>query len=146
MALSDAEFEEILSDRTKQIVEDIRWTADLDHTPGMEFQVQVSSDSDWRLAVYGSWYPHRATLFFTLVMADVGAIFRMCIGFEGHRNPDGTPLAPVHFHRWTSQHEDHWADAPGDKTADWDQPGPAWRQFCAEARILHSGALFPPQA
>ena len=122
MALSDAEFEEILSDRTKQIVGDIRWFPDIDHLPGMEFQAEISSDSDWQLTVYGSCYPHRETLFFTVVLADIGAVLRMCVGFKGHKNPDGTPLAPVYFHRWTTQHGDHWADESGDNTASWINP------------------------
>ena len=145
MTLSDAEFEEILSDRTKRIVEDIRWTPDPDHPPGMVFAAPIDSARRWPLTMHGSWYPQHRTLYLNVALTGTGAILRLCVGFSEHRNPEGARLGPVHKHRWTARLRDRQAYEPDDITADWDEPLIIWQQFCQEVGIVHLGTLFQPE-
>ena len=144
MALSDAEFEAILSDRTKQIVGDIRWIPDADHLPGMMFAAPIDSARRWPLIMHGSWYPQHQTLYLNVSLTGTGAILRLCVGFSGHRNPEGTLLGPVHKHRWTARFRDEYAYEPDDITAHWDELAILWQQFCEEVGIVHLGTLFQP--
>ena len=62
--LTQSEFEEILSDQSKHILGDIKWREDDEHSPALEFRVQVRSAPAWPLTAHGTWNPARETLSF----------------------------------------------------------------------------------
>ncbi len=45
------EFEMLISDTTKRIAGDISWTEDEDHSPSVEFRVEVESDAGYPIFV-----------------------------------------------------------------------------------------------
>ena len=140
MPLSDTEFEQIMSDPSKRIVGDIAWRVDSGHAPAVKFRADLVSQRDWPLAVHGAWYPANGTLFFVLTHAGVGCVARLCVGFEGHNNPNGERLPTSHLHLWTEEYEDRWAHTI---EVDWDQndPSPIWQAFCRELNVAHVGRM-----
>lgn len=46
-SLTDADFASILEDETKRIPDDVIWREDEDHSPAMEFRVDVESENGW---------------------------------------------------------------------------------------------------
>ena len=61
-----------------------------------------------------------------------------------HHNPTCQRVGEKHKHRWTDTYADKHAYAPDEITAGVDDPIGVWRQFCAEAKIIHEGNLHPP--
>ena len=47
MTLTNTEFQTILNDTSKRIDEDIVWQEDEDHSPSVEFRVEVETDDGW---------------------------------------------------------------------------------------------------
>ena len=138
------EFEAILADETKRVAGDILWSDDEDHSPAQEFYVQVLSETGWPVSVKGWCNPLSRKLSYTLRHAATGRIVGLDLGNVAHRNPNRELLEGTHKHRWKDRSKDKEAHAPEDITAQWDEPVAAWRQFCAEVRILHQGTLQPP--
>ena len=48
--LTDREFASILADETKRIQDDIAWREDEDHSPAVEFRVEIESMNGWPLS------------------------------------------------------------------------------------------------
>ena len=53
--MKQQDFEALLADTTKQINEDITWEMDEDHSPAVEFHVNVMSQARYSLFVKGSY-------------------------------------------------------------------------------------------
>ena len=51
MALTDAEFTAILADESKRVRGDVAWKQDEDHSPAVEFRIDVESTNGWPLFV-----------------------------------------------------------------------------------------------
>lgn len=66
MPLTDSEFAAILEDESKRIRDDIAWTADEDHSPALEFRVDVESTHGWPLLLKGRYNPAAGTLTYAL--------------------------------------------------------------------------------
>ena len=143
MALTQAEFEALLTDASKRIERDIAWQEDEDHSPSLEFRAEVASDSGWPLFVRGSFNPLIPALSFALILQNAGRIHALDLG-KDHHNPECTQVGETHKHRWTEALRDKEAYVPADITAPASDPVAVWRQFCAEARIAHRGTLPKP--
>lgn len=146
------EFEKLLSDTTKEIVGDIRWTPIDGREPAQGFTVAVRSEAGWPLEIVGWWNPGRGKLSYALIHEEGKRIVGVCLGAgvvhhrptcrrtrAGKRHcdcPRGT-----HMHRWTEQFGDQWIDAPHSITADAEDPSAVWQQFCAEINLAHRGIL-----
>ncbi len=89
MPLSDAEFDLILTDRTKLIEGDIVWEEDEDHSPSIEFKKEIITAGGWSLYMKGTYNPLVPALSFALISKTLGWIYALDLG-KGHRNPDGT--------------------------------------------------------
>ncbi len=50
-----SEFEKLITDETKRISGDISWNEDEDHSPTVEFRVEVTSQMGYTLFVKGSY-------------------------------------------------------------------------------------------
>lgn len=137
------EFEVLITDETKRIVGDIDWTEDEDHSPAVEFRVEVQSEAGWPLFARGSYNAFAETLSFTLVHRGSGRIYALDLG-KDHHNPSCQYVGEKHKHRWTEAFKDKDAYVPEDITAPVGQPVEVWRQFCAEAKIVHDGVLHRP--
>ena len=146
MALSQAEFERLLADPTKRIVGDIVRADDPHHPPARRFRVRVDSGEDWPITVRGWWNPYSKKLTYLLIHATAGRIVGLDLGYDEHTNRDGAVLQGTHKHRWSEESRDANAYSPLDITGEWHQPLDVWRQFCAETRILHRGAIAEPEA
>lgn len=143
MALCDAEFAAILGDRSKTITDDLAWAEDQDHSPAVEFQAEIESTEGYPLVVYANFNPLAQRLSFVIIHRQVGRVYALDMG-QDHRNPDGELVGDLHKHRWTEQFGDRQAYRPNDITEALMEPGKVWRQFCAEARIVHDGTLSAP--
>lgn len=143
MPLSNAEFDAILGDTSKEIVDEISWSEDEDHSPAVEFRAEVRNDSGWPLFVRGSYNALAGTLTYALILKTEGRIYGLDMG-KDHHNPQCDQVGDTHKHRWTEQFRDKEAYVPGDITAPVTDPVAVWKQFCGESGILHSGVMHPP--
>ena len=91
----------------------------------------------------GRFNPNAGKLTLALIHRRAGRIYGLDLGAT-HTNPDGTILRGTHKHRWKSGERDRFAYRPPDITAEWDDPVTVWKQFCAEANLLHTGILVHP--
>src|SRR5688572_205999 len=140
MALTNAEFEALLADKSKRIEGDIEWEEDEDHSVCREFKAQVLSDPGYSLSVRGTYNPVACALSLVLVYSGHGRIYGLDLG-KDHRNPTGERVGEKHKHRWTEQYKDKQAYVPPDITATPKDVVLAWTQFCAEASIRHDGTM-----
>jgi hypothetical protein len=141
--LSDAEFDAILTDRTKLIEGDIVWQEDEDHSPSVEFKKEIITAGGWSLFMKGTYNPLVPALSFVLISMSSGRIYALDLG-RAHKNPDGTRVGDTHKHRWSEAFKDKQAYEPDDITANPNDPIQAWQQFCQEATIKHNGRMYPP--
>jgi hypothetical protein len=141
--MTNAEFEALLTDETKRIVGDLFWVEDEDHSPSVEFRVEIESDPGWPIFVRGSYNALAGTLSYTLVHRNHGRIYALDLG-KDHHNPTCNHVGEKHKHRWTEEFRDKDAYVPDDITAPAERPQDVWREFCAEARIQHQGVLHAP--
>ena len=73
--MKQQDFEALLADKTKQINEDITWEMDEDHSPAVEFRVNVMSQARYPLFVKGSYNSAAQTLTFALIHRYFGRIY-----------------------------------------------------------------------
>lgn len=142
-AFSQNEFEALLEDNSKSIAADIEWVDDEDHSPTMEFRVEVESQTGHPLFVRGSFNPLANAAAFALIHRGVGRIYCLCVG-KDHHNPSCQYVGDLHKHRWTEQFRDKEAYVPTDITAGTGNLALLWSEFCSEARISHSGTFHVP--
>jgi hypothetical protein len=143
MPLTQNEFEAIISDPSKRIEGDIAWTDDEDHSPSVEFRVEVASDLGYPLFIRGSYNGLAHTLTFALIHRGAGRIYGLDLG-KDHHNPDCNNVGEKHKHRWREAVRDKEAYVPKDITAPATVPPQVWQQFCNEALIEHRGRLQAP--
>ena len=143
--MTTTEFATILEDPSKRIEGDIAWTEDEDHSPALEFTGKVLSSSGWPLFVRGSFNSVAGCLTFALILKSEGRIYALDMGKE-HHNPQCTQVGEKHKHRWTEALRDKEAYVPEDITSAVTDPVSVWKQFCAEAGIIHDGMLAEPPA
>ncbi len=143
MPLTDQELASILVDETKRIQDDITWREDEDHSPALEFRVELESMSGWPLVLKGYYNSAAGTLSYTLILKTTGRIYSLDLG-KDHHNPGCEQVGEKHKHRWSEQHRDKDAYVPADVTAPVSDPVAVWKEFCAEARIRHDGRMHPP--
>ena len=143
MRLTDSEFQAILEDGTKRIVDDIAWREDEDHSPAWEFRNDIESASGWPLFVKGRYNSEAGTLTYALILKTAGRIYALDLG-KDHHNPQCEHVGEKHKHRWSEQDRDKTAYVPDDVTAPVSDPVSVWTEFCTEARIRHDGLMQPP--
>ncbi len=137
------EFEALLNDKTKQINGDISWIENSEHSPTVEFRLQVDSEEGYPLFVKGSYNKLINSLTYTLVHRSFGRIYGLDLG-KDHRNPDGKLVGEKHKHRWDEVFRDKQAYLPNDITEPPTNPIGVWKQFCKEANIVHNGKMNEP--
>jgi hypothetical protein len=143
MSLTSAEFEAILDDDTKQIVGDVAWAEDEDHSPSVEFRAEIVSNAGWPLFVRGSYNPLIPALSYTLILKTVGRVYALDMG-KDHHNPQCNQVGEKHKHKWSEQFRDKEAYEPNDITAAVSDPVAVWAQFCIEAKLTHVGTFHAP--
>jgi hypothetical protein len=143
MALTNTEFESILSDKSKRIDGEILWLEDEDHSPSVEFRAEVQSDVGWPLFVRGSYNPLIPALSYMLILKTAGRVYGLDLG-KDHHNPQCQQVGEKHKHRWAEEFRDKEAYVPEDITALVSDPITAWREFCREAGIEHAGVMKQP--
>ncbi len=126
--MTNAEFEALLTDETKRIVGDLFWVEDEDHSPSVEFRVEIESDPGWPIFVRGSYNALAGTLSYTLVHRNHGRIYALDLG-KDHHNPTCNHVGEKHKHRWTEEFRDKDAYVPDDITAPPERPQDVWREF-----------------
>lgn len=143
--MNQTDFDTLLNDSTKRIVGDINWSEDEDHSPAVEFRVEVESDPGYPIFVNGSYNSLAATLSYTIVHRGSGRIYALDLG-KDHHNPTCTHVGEKHKHRWNEPVRDKEAYVPDDITAPATAPLTVWQQFCTEAKIQHRGIMHAPPA
>lgn len=143
MTLTNAEFEAIVTDPSKRIDGDIAWQEDEDHSPSVEFRVEVNSDAGWPLFIRGSYNPLIPALSYTMILQTVGRVYALDMG-KDHHNPTCNQVGEKHKHKWTEQFRDKEAYVPEDVTAPASNPVEVWEQFCKEASLKHNGVMKAP--
>jgi hypothetical protein len=141
--MTQAEFDALIDDAMKTIAGDISWSDDEDHSPAVEFRVDVSSPAGYPIFVRGSYNGAISTLTYALIHRGSGRIYGLDLG-KDHHNPDCVYVGEKHKHRWTDTVGDKQAYVPPDITAPASDPVLVWQQFCAEAKIQHAGSMSPP--
>ncbi len=144
MSLTNAEFETILLDESKRIEGDIQWKEDDDHSPSVEFRVEVTSEAGWPLFICGSYNPLIPAVTFAMILKTTGRVYALDLG-KDHHNPQCNQIGEKHKHRWNEQFRDKEAYEPTDITESASNPVLVWQQFCVEAKISHNGTLAAPQ-
>lgn len=143
MEFTEAELAAILDDASKEIIGDIHWSEDEDHSPSVEFRIEISSQAGYPLFVRGSFNPLAETLTFAIIHASSRRIYALDLG-KDHHNPDCRNAGEKHKHRWMDRFRDKEAYVPADITAPATNPLATWQQFCAEAKINHRGVMHAP--
>jgi len=143
--MTQGEFEALIEDTSKRIEAEISWGEDEDHSPSVEFRVEVASEAGYPLFVRGSYNPLAQKLTYCLIHRAVGRIYGLDLGSD-HHNPSCRTVGDPHKHRWSEVTKTMEAYVPSDITAGIDNPVVVWRQFCAEAKIMHNGILHSPPA
>lgn len=141
--LTQAEFEEFINDTTKQIDGDILWIEDEDHSPAVEFRVELTSNPGYPIFVKGSYNSLTEKLIYALIHRAAGRIYALDLG-QDHKNPDGNLVGEKHKHRWREPYRDKEAYVPPDITAPVTDPVKVWQQFCLESKIKHNGIMQDP--
>ncbi|NCC51118.1 MAG: hypothetical protein EOM20_07875 [Spartobacteria bacterium] len=142
MAITQTEFDAILADETKRITGDIAWKEDPDHAPAFEFRMPIESDAGYPLVLTGWRNPVADKLSFTIIHRSTGRVYGLDLGAD-HHNPTCENVGEKHKHRWNDAYADKHAYVPSDITAKPDEVEKAWREFCAEAKIIHDGKMKP---
>lgn len=138
-----SEFEKLITDETKRINGDISWSEDEDHSPTVEFRVEVTSQMGYTLFVKGSYNALAQALTFALIHPSFGRFYALDMG-KDHHNPSCVNVGEKHKHRWNEQLRDKEAYVPQDITASVTDPVSVWQEFCIESRITHDGVMHSP--
>ena len=141
--MTQEEFDAILADETKEILGNIVWNDDTDHSPAQEFRAEVNSDAGYPMFIQGRYNPLAGKLTFAVILRGEGRIYGLDLGAD-HRNPDGAPIGDKHKNYWREGYRDKWAYVPPDITKPWNRPVEVWQQFCTEARLRHRGMMLKP--
>jgi hypothetical protein len=145
MTLMNNEFDAILSDPNKRIEGDIAWEEDENRSSSVEFLAEVHSEAGWPLFVRGSYNRLIPALSYVMILKTEGRVYGLDLG-KDHHNPTCEQVGEKHKHRWEEQFRDKKAYVPNDITAPATDPVTVWRQFCAEAKLVHDGTMSKPPA
>jgi hypothetical protein len=126
----------------KNIVEDIDWSPDEDHSPTVEFRVNVDFEGRAGLSVRGTYNALAQKLSFLFLYQGTGRIYALDMGVD-HHNIDCHNVGEVHKHKWTDGQGAKFAYVPIDITEPATNPHGVWEQFCRESNIVHFGTLGP---
>lgn len=141
--MNQSEFESIIKDTTKTIIGDISWSEDEDHSPALEFRIEIQSENGYPIFIKGSYNALVETLSFSLIHRGSGRIYGLDLG-KDHHNPSCTYVGEKHKHSWNESLRDKQAYGPADINAEVIDPVSIWEQFCREAKIRHEGVLHSP--
>jgi hypothetical protein len=141
--LTQVEFNALIANSSKEILEDITWVEDEDHSPALEFRAEVRSDAGYPLFMRGSYNRIAETLSFALIHRGAGRIYALDLG-KDHHNPNCKRVGEKHKHCYSEQLGDREAYVPEDITTPVTDPVNVWKQFCAEASIIHKGNMKQP--
>ena len=143
MTLSQQDYRTIIEDTTKVIPGDIVWEGH-QNSPAREFRIDIDSSEGYPIFVKGWYNSYAGKLSYAIIHRGINhRIYGLDLGAE-HRNPDGRLVGEKHKNYWVPGYRDKWAYVPEDITAPWHQPLGVWRQFCAEAKLTHSGTISQP--
>ncbi|HPA46009.1 MAG TPA: hypothetical protein PK395_09620 [bacterium] len=143
MTVTNTEFDAILNNTSKRVEGDIVWVQDEDHSPSLEFLAGVQSDAGWPLFVRGSYNPLIPALSYVLILKTTGRVYGLDLG-KDHHNPQCIQIGEKHKHSWTEQFRDKEAYVSEDIMATASDPVAVWREFCAEANLIHNGTMRQP--
>lgn len=141
MTFSEAEFQILIADTSKEILGDITWKKDKTHQGSFIFGTEIISNVKYPIYLKASFNYNRGTLSFSIIYKEVGRIYGLDMG-QNHKNKaTGKKIGRVHKHRWTDLYKDQDAYAPDDITKPYDDVIGVWREFCLESKIIHKGKM-----
>lgn len=142
--MTQAEFQAILDDVTKQILCDILWSEDEDHSPTLEFRQEIHSQAGYPIFAHGSYNPMVNKLSYVIIHRSSGCIYRLDMGSDHHNPSCNNVGGDRHIHIWNELTRDKEAIYADQITANADDPATVWQQFCALFNIAHLGMMQPP--
>lgn len=146
MNFTESELAILLADLSKVVVGDIEWSVDEDHSPSVEFRVEIASSAGYPLFVRGSYNPLAQALTYAIIHARCRRVYALDLGKDHPNPPGGESVGEKHKHTWTDLYKDKWAYVPSDITHSANKPIEVWKEFCAEAKISHQGVMQAPPA
>lgn len=141
--MKQSEFDALINDPSKTIEGDIMWSEDEDHSPTLEFRVDLASEPGYPIFVRGSYNLEAKALTYAVIHKSYGRIYGLDLG-KDHHNPSCEYIGEKHKHRWDEKLRDKQAYIPDDISAPVDEPLTVWKQFCLEAKIIHNGIIHQP--
>lgn len=142
MTLRQQEYDAIIADDTKVIAKNIVWEGG-PNSPAQEFRVEVDSAAGYPIFIQGRYNPSAGKLSYAIIFRGEGRIYGLDLGAD-HRNPNGARVGDKHKNYWREGSRGKWAYVPNDITEPWNRPVGVWQQFCAEAKLTHSGIMSQP--
>ena len=142
MTFRQQEYQDIIDDDTKIILEDIIWEI-VPYTSGQRFRADIQSD--YPLFLNGWYNPASYKLSYAIIHQGEGRIYGLDLGAD-LINPDGVRVGEKHKNYWREGYRDKWAYVPQDITEPWHRPVEVWRQFCNEVNLQHLGIMRSPNA
>ena len=142
MPLIQQEYDAIIDDDTKVIAENIVWEGD-SNSSTRKFRAEVDSAEGHPIFVDGWYNPSSGKLSFSIIRRSAGRIYGLDLGAD-HHNPNCEFVGEKHKNYWVPGSGTKWAYVPEDITETWGRPLEVWHQFCAEAKLTHSGTMSQP--
>lgn len=147
MVLTNGEFDGILSNKTKKIVENITWVGEKKKSEIVKFRVPVVSDCGYPIFVDGSYNRYLDRLSYKIIHREIGRrIYGLDMG-KDHRNPDGEMVGKNHIHKWSEEYEDRKAYSAEEYiSSPATEPREVWQEFCQAANINFQAVMeeIPP--
>ncbi len=147
MIFTENEYEAIMSDQSKKIIENIIWNGQSQSSLRVTFRAQVLSHSEYPIVIDGRYNRLKKTLTYSIIHQQIPKrIFGLDMG-QNHRNPDGQLVGINHIHYWTNNYEDRCAYSAEDYIhSSVNNPGDVWDEFCDMANINFEGVMrqIPP--
>ena len=141
--MTTEEFQAILY-ADKCIAGDAIFRPDEDHSPGIEFRMDLESEVGHPMFVRGSANKLAGTISLGIIHRAFGRIYGLDLG-KVHRNPNGAMIGDPHKHAWRDTTLcAKVAYEPKDITGRMPDVLLVWNQFCSEAKIKHQGRLILP--
>lgn len=142
MLFSKREFDKIMSDKSKKIIENIAWEGDKKDSETVKFRVSILSQKDHNIFADGSYNRYLERLSYKIIHKGIGRrIYGLDMG-KDHKNPDRTIVKGDHIHEWDEDFGDKIAySANNIITSKATNPIEVWKEFCREAQIDFQGIM-----
>lgn len=148
MIFSKDEFDLIMADESKKIIDDIIWTSKTDSSPRVTFRAKIYSHDGYPIITDGRYNRITSKLSYSIIHQKIPSrIFGLDMGDDHSNPPDNILVGINHIHHWTEKYRDRLAySANGIISYSSKNPSGVWKEFCELAKIEFQGIMrdIPP--